>query len=105
MNVIAHAAGLMAASRFILTGSKSKPCALPTLPGTQAAACSQTQHNDEGSLGQFEIENTVFLRVEAVTSESRLMKPRARPAHVTSQPDPETVKGVKDTQMVLLLFA
>lgn len=33
------------------------------------------------------------------------MKPRAKPTHLDSQADPERVKGVKDTWMVLLLFA
>ena len=41
--VIAYTPGFTTASRSILTGSKSKPWALPTLPRTQAAICKLTQ--------------------------------------------------------------
>lgn len=45
--VTAYTAGLTAASRSTLIGSRSKPWALSTFPGTQATVCKPTQHNIE----------------------------------------------------------
>lgn len=40
VNVTTYTAGLTVACRSTLTGSKSKPCSLLTLPGTQTATCN-----------------------------------------------------------------
>lgn len=45
--VAAYTAGLTAASRSTLIGSRSKPWVRSTFPGTQAIVCKATQHNIE----------------------------------------------------------